>query len=127
MMCYPIDEKFIGMFENKEEFLKYLIDVQSLQCKQMFQTINVEDFYRRCIRFYNQDDYCLENNVLMYQHPITKKINKLHFYEHSFEVFSLFGFEKFLCRYFKECFCFDKDNAKTQWMTSKHKIEFMEK
>lgn len=118
MICYPLNEMFIGIFKGKEQYLKHLIEIDSLQIKQVFASIDYQDFYQRCQRFYNMDDYQMEENRLIYTHPITKRQSIIHFHECFFTIDSLQGFAMFLSRYFKECFCMEEKCDEYCWISS---------
>lgn len=115
MRYYPIKKEFYQAFENKEKVLQELIERKSKQLDGICEYINIYDFYRRCIRFYGEEQYQLVKNTIVYTHPITKKQNICHLYTHYFELEDTLGFEKWLQRYF--CYYFQVDNRNGNWFT----------
>ncbi|NBK98384.1 MAG: hypothetical protein EOM50_10250 [Erysipelotrichia bacterium] len=117
MKCYPIKTTFVSVFKGNEEVLEDLIKRNSFQLKAICEQICYEDFYTRCIRFYNEEDYILDEKTIIYTHPITKQKSYCYLYDNCFCLSSLMGFEYFLHRYYQMYFIFDEKSGYTHWLS----------
>lgn len=115
MKYYLINENFYSLFKNKEEILLTLIAHNSIQLETIFKNIDVMDFYQRCLKFYQNCNYVMEENFIFYQHPITNKKNKLTIKKNRFEMQDMEGFEKFFQRYHHYYFVCDDENQNGSW------------
>lgn len=117
MKCYPIKEKYIDTFKNREEVLLDLLKKNSIQLDLIVERIDICDFSMSCIRFYRSGEYELKNNTIIYTNEITKEKRYCALQYNHVNLSSMIGFEDFLLRYFHTCFITDDNFTKGDWFS----------
>lgn len=117
MRCYPVKKHFVSIFKNNEEVLEQLIQKNSPQIMEICEKIDYADFYHRLISFYNDEDYELKDQTIVYTHPITKQVSYCFLSDYYIIVSDLMGFDLFLYRYYRTYFTLNEKSCCGSWLS----------